>query len=409
MNGIAKRTVVTYLVVAAGALGQAAPSFEVSPANPTSLDVVSITLSGTWGNSCVPEQMTLSVMPGDSLWIDVFLPGWDAQSPDEVPVCLMVLTDWSLTNMTGPLAPGTYHVYARYIRYQDQGTYEWVGQFQVTDVGGGSTTPGLFAPGQRVVLLEDAPPGGVGLKAGHVGTVICCDSPDCAGSVLVSWDLWTDGSADAKSCVGTIPEFWPPNSILWVNPQEVAIGSDFSSCGTIRKGLEGCVLFDTGNGKTYNVLGGGALAARLSDPAGRIGFGDYVRVRGLLHVEPSDSDTVRICPRQDGDIYHPIVSLCAGPAGGCCPASYHSGDRVVLLVSNPTNSIGQPAVGLFAGATGSVICCDHDDPLLPVFVSWDGWTNGTNTDSFCDPPIADYSANSGWWMTCAQIAPLGQP
>jgi hypothetical protein len=71
-------------------------------------------------------------------------------------------------------------------------------------------------------------------------------------------------------------------------------------------------------------------------------------------------------------------------------------------VNNPRD-----AAGLVAGTIGTVICCDYDDPDLPVFVSWHGWTNGRNTDQYCDTTIWTYPANSGWWMACDQITPAG--
>ena len=87
---------------------------------------------------------------------------------------------------------------------------------------------------------------------------------------------------------------------------------------------------------------------------------------------------------------------------GCCDPPFSPGDRVHLLVNNPHG-----AEGLIAGMSGTVICCDYDDPEFPVFVSWDGWTNGRNNDGYCDTSIHPYPANSGWWMGCNQIAPGG--
>ncbi|MBN2590500.1 MAG: hypothetical protein JXA96_11620 [Sedimentisphaerales bacterium] len=86
----------------------------------------------------------------------------------------------------------------------------------------------------------------------------------------------------------------------------------------------------------------------------------------------------------------------------CC--GFSPGDRVVLLVDNPLDGMGNPAVDLYAGTLGTVVCCDHDDPFLPLFVSWDNWTNGKSNDYFCDPPVIDYVPNSSWWMACDQIA-----
>ncbi len=74
------------------------------------------------------------------------------------------------------------------------------------------------------------------------------------------------------------------------------------------------------------------------------------------------------------------------------------GDRVVLLTDYPRD-----AFGLVAGIEGTVICCDGDDPDLPVFVSWDNWANGRNSDGYCDTPPLAYTPYSGWWMGCQDI------
>jgi hypothetical protein len=42
---------------------------------------------------------------------------------------------------------------------------------------------------------------------------------------------------------------------------------------------------------------------------------------------------------------------------------------------------------------------------MPVMVSWCGWTNGHNQDTFCESVINPYPPNSGWWMQCPEIAP----
>ncbi|MHC4807653.1 MAG: fibronectin type III domain-containing protein, partial [Planctomycetota bacterium] len=79
---------------------------------------------------------------------------------------------------------------------------------------------------------------------------------------------------------------------------------------------------------------------------------------------------------------------------------YAPGDRVVLLVSNPRNATNLPA-----GTCGTVLCIDSSDPDLPILVSWDGWSDGYNRDSFCDVPPEPYPNNSAYWMPCDQIAP----
>jgi len=92
-----------------------------------------------------------------------------------------------------------------------------------------------------------------------------------------------------------------------------------------------------------------------------------------------------------------------GNTGACC--GFQPGDRVILMVNTPLDSQGMPAVGLYAGTLGTVVCCDHDDPDLPLFVSWDGWTNGKNNDTYCDPPVMSYTPYSGWWVSCEDVDP----
>jgi hypothetical protein len=75
------------------------------------------------------------------------------------------------------------------------------------------------------------------------------------------------------------------------------------------------------------------------------------------------------------------------------------------MVDTPRDSQGTAAVGLYAGTLGTVVCCDHDDPDLPLYVSWDGWANGKNSDTYCDPPVMSYAPNSGWWVSCELIEP----
>ncbi len=83
-------------------------------------------------------------------------------------------------------------------------------------------------------------------------------------------------------------------------------------------------------------------------------------------------------------------------AGTCC--GFAPGDRVVLLTDNPDGAVGLPA-----GTEGTVICCDSDNPLAPVFVSWDGWTNGYNKDQHCDAAPLPYTPYSGWWVGCDDV------
>ena len=174
-----------------------------------------------------------------------------------------------------------------------------------------------YSPGDRVRLLVSNPRGAVGLVAGKLGTVICCDYDDPDLPVFVSWDGWTNGRNNDQYCDSSVWTY-PANSGWWMACNQIA-------------------------------------------PAGT-----------------------------------------EGPS--CCDPPYSPGDKIRLLVNNPRG-----AVGLVAGTLGHVICCDYDDPELPIFASWWEWTNGRNTDEYCDTTVWSYHANSGWWMACNQIAPAFEP
>ncbi len=96
-------------------------------------------------------------------------------------------------------------------------------------------------------------------------------------------------------------------------------------------------------------------------------------------------------------------SLSATPTAACC--GVRPGDRVILMVNTFLDSEDIPAAGLYAGTLGTVVCCDSDDPDLPLFVSWDGWANGKSNTTYCDPPVMPYTPNSGWRMSCDDIDP----
>ena len=69
-----------------------------------------------------------------------------------------------------------------------------------------------FLYGDRVVLIgEDDPNGAVDLPRGASGTIICCKS-GVENSVLVSWDLWTNGGADDAylACNERLTGLFPP-------------------------------------------------------------------------------------------------------------------------------------------------------------------------------------------------------
>lgn len=378
-------------------------TIQVSPEDPGPSDALSLTLAGTWPDSCVPQGLDISVIEGDSIWISLLLPGWDTKGECKAQVCLEVLTEWEQTSVLQALPTGDYDVFVRGVACQEYGTYELLTVLSI-GTGQGHLVANLFKPGERVVLLQDDPPGGLGLKTGHGGTVICCDAPDCLGNILVSWDLWTQGKADPSLCINDVTTYYPPNSVIWVDPTEVLVGSVFDQCGTIRRGLEGCVHFEADDGKTYNLVATGDLSVALGTDD-EAGFDDRVRVQGVLNTTVPAPDVIRICPQWDGDIYHPIVSSCPVVELYCCDEEYQPGDRVVLLVDNPTGPDGRAAANLYAEMEGTVICCNAEDPQFPIYVSWDNWTYGSDQDAPCPNPIMNHPEGSGRSMACVQIAP----
>jgi len=115
------------LIVASQAVGWPLSSTQIVPQNPTSSDLVAITLGGDWGSSCTPNASAISVM-GDNIYFDVI---WDY--PPDI-ICLAVMTPWQLTESIGPLATGTYTVYARIVGHPGAPVYEPVAEFIVTAV-----------------------------------------------------------------------------------------------------------------------------------------------------------------------------------------------------------------------------------------------------------------------------------
>jgi len=97
-----------------------------------------------------------------------------------------------------------------------------------------------------------------------------------------------------------------------------------------------------------------------------------------------------------GAFYVDNVTASGGGCGSRC--GLLPGDRVVLLTNNPRG-----ATGLAAGTQGTVICDSDVKSGPPLFVSWDNWANGVNTDNFCECTPYPYTSNSGWWVYCEDV------
>ncbi|MHC4193992.1 MAG: right-handed parallel beta-helix repeat-containing protein, partial [Planctomycetota bacterium] len=80
----------------------------ILPQNPTRSDVVTITLSGVWCSICIPNASAVSVV-GNSVYFDVI-----TRYPEDL-VCILIPAAWQLTQFVGPLPPGKYTVYTRWL------------------------------------------------------------------------------------------------------------------------------------------------------------------------------------------------------------------------------------------------------------------------------------------------------
>lgn len=79
------------------------------PRGATPMDDVSLTLSGEWGDSCVPDRIA-HVRTGDTIFVDVEYAGINV-------ACLTVISSWSLSANLGNLPPGEYSMVGTLYRY----------------------------------------------------------------------------------------------------------------------------------------------------------------------------------------------------------------------------------------------------------------------------------------------------
>ncbi len=264
-----------------------------------------------------------------------------------------------------------------------------------------------FTYGDRVVLIgEDDPNGAVDLSRGASGTIICCNS-DSENSVLVSWDLWTNGGADDAylACNERITGLFPARSTWWVPAADLA-RCFRTECGALQN-----ILICSG-GQCEDVAGVGLSASNrnwyyLPDLAtiNPLPCGQFLA--SGLYAPYATLPTGLVIPttgvqKADGKvILHSVLLPCPEPS--CCEPAYVPGDRVVLLADEPGG-----AEGLLAEATGSVICCNANDPNTPVLVSWDFWTGGHDETEKCTCCLRSswFPETSGWWMACSEIEPI---
>ena len=129
VKAILIRSVLVFLLVApsacVGITGWPPDQVTIDPCNPTSSDIVTITLSGTWDNSCVPNDVNVST-DGNDIYFDViqrYPPGTE---------CATVQTPWSRIQSVGPLPAGSYKLMSCLIQDSNAPTpYVLVASFDV--------------------------------------------------------------------------------------------------------------------------------------------------------------------------------------------------------------------------------------------------------------------------------------
>jgi hypothetical protein len=326
----------------------------VTPASPTSQDVITLKLAGTWPDNCPPNKLKATLQDGN-INVDMLLPGAE---DGNTPVSKAIPTAWQQTINIGSLMPGTYTVYGRGVSYTQTGGYVKLGTIQVV-AAPASQTPSASKPatepntpkqpttaptqkpselaapdgmkslalGVVVVLMDDSLAKDCGLQAGQCGSVLACEGPGHTGMVLVTWPFYGQGVNDAcKDEEGTSVAY-PLKSARWMDTKTVPLALCFDECGVLSKGQGDAILFTSEDGPVYNLIGANALNEKIAS-TGQFHIGDHVRVRGLLQVAGLRTDLASACPRQKGDIYGPILCLCAPPEDKIhdqCP-----GDKLIV-------------------------------------------------------------------------------
>lgn len=95
----------------------------ISPPNPTSQNVVTITVSGKWSDSCIPNGSFIWVF-GNDIYFEVF-----RDYPPDI-MCWQVVSGWEQTQSVGPLSPDVYTLSVHLNDDWTPGTY--VTQFTVS-------------------------------------------------------------------------------------------------------------------------------------------------------------------------------------------------------------------------------------------------------------------------------------
>lgn len=267
---------------------------------------------------------------------------------------------------------------------------------------------GPFHNLDRVVLVGESNPNhALDLPRGSTGTIICRNTLGKEQSILVSWNQWDKGGEVEEyiNCTQRFGGAFTPGSTWWVTAKDIAKYYE-SGCGT----LEETTLCARGDSPEVPVVGlfvpkdnvyclpdldiGLILPSASCKAVGL--FTPYEELMG--RVTPTDTALRDI----GGVIFDSVIIACHVPS--CCNPPYMAGDRVKLLVNEPGG-----AQGLAIGAGGTVICCNPNDPVTPILVSWDNWTGGDDDVTACEETTASFPEKSGLWMACTEITRVTKP
>jgi len=377
---------VTIPVYAQGPNAPWPPDVAVSPQNPGVLDEVTLTFSDTWPRNCYPlqsEQRHAVEVIGNSIYVTIYT--------GERFACLDRPSPWQIERSVGPLDPGCYDVYVALEAWTwaDE-PFTLVTSFCVEDDSSSNPPQDSARRGQFELCVEQEDP------------------------------FFVSGMLNDKNCksfnepwLTSMPPkpTWAPLDAV-VTKIEYRLEFEANPCSDYEISLDRDQDDTTAPVVLYDNLGGDTDGGYDDDPED-----DHDIELDWRYTNAFNGQSVHqnwtFCITNTITEY-PIWCILLRPVKILCLRIYweipddqsncgvKAGDRVVLLTDQPRG-----AFGLEAGMEGTVICTDGDDPDLPIFVSWDNWANGRNSDGYCDAPPLAYTPYSGWWVGCQDIVNIG--
>jgi len=97
--------------------------------------------------------------------------------------------------------------------------------------------------------------------------------------------------------------------------------------------------------------------------------------------------------------HQPILRVAGVSLDCACDALFSYGDIVVTTIDNPENADYLPI-----GTTGTVLCATTWEEIDYIYVSWDNWTSGHNSNTLCAcGDGTDQTDGSHWWVRCGDV------